>query len=187
MTAFFRRHLVPMLVAFVTAAVIAGGPALAEVIADYARDADKVDGRHAVSAEASVENRKAKLVATDATTGRLPNNIIAVAPDSAKLNGYSHGQLRSLHSPIHGAWTGGTASIYSEGLLLLASSTSSLRTSFVLPPDHEPGTPVFAHIVYREFSEGACSWYVVTRGSRGPENGTTTTQGGESCPRRPKA
>lgn len=81
MVALLRRHASTMLVAFVTAAVTAGGPAIAASIADYAKDADKVDGKHAVGAGTSVTNRAGKLVATNATTGRLPNNIIASALD----------------------------------------------------------------------------------------------------------
>ena len=51
-----------------------------------ATNADKVDGRHAVPASATVAGRRGKLVATD-TTGRLPNNIIAKAPDADRVDG----------------------------------------------------------------------------------------------------
>lgn len=53
----------------------------------FAHDSDKVDGKHAVSAGATVDTRKGKLVATNTTTGRLPNNIIAKAPDADLLDG----------------------------------------------------------------------------------------------------
>lgn len=53
----------------------------------FAHDSDKVDGKHAVSSGASTDTRKGKLVATNATTGRLPNNIIAKAPDAGLLDG----------------------------------------------------------------------------------------------------
>jgi hypothetical protein len=63
----------------------AGGPVVAAAF--DARNADKVDGKHAVGAKAGVEQRKGKLVATSPTTGRLPNNVIAKAPDAARLGG----------------------------------------------------------------------------------------------------
>lgn len=66
-----------------------GGPAVSAVSAVFdAQNADKVDGKHAVGAGASTANRKGKLVATSGTTGRLPNNIIAKAPDANKLDGF---------------------------------------------------------------------------------------------------
>lgn len=52
-----------------------------------AKNADKVDGKHAVSASASSARRKGKLVATSPKTAKLPNNIIAKAPDADKLDG----------------------------------------------------------------------------------------------------
>lgn len=84
-----------MLVAMATAAITAGGPAIAASIADYARNADQVDGKHAVGAATTSAKRAGKLVATN-SSGRLPNNIIAKAPDAAKLNGRSAAQVRPL-------------------------------------------------------------------------------------------
>ena len=79
-----RKHLSTILVAMVTAAVTAGAPAIAAAF--DALNADKVDGKHAVGAGASVTKRKGKLVATN-KQGRLPNNIIKKAPDANKLDG----------------------------------------------------------------------------------------------------
>jgi hypothetical protein len=62
-----------------------GGPALAAAV--FANNSDKVDGKHAVGAGASVDKRKGKLIATNKRTGRLPNNIIAKAPNSKTLDG----------------------------------------------------------------------------------------------------
>jgi hypothetical protein len=59
----------------------------------YAVNADKVDGKHAAAAGASISQRKGKLVATSGTSGRLPNNIIATAPNAAKLQGLAGNQL----------------------------------------------------------------------------------------------
>lgn len=81
-----RRHLPTIVVAMVTAAVTAGGPAIAATIADYATNADMVDKKHAVGAGAKPADRAGKLVATN-SVGRLPNNIIAKAPDSSRLGG----------------------------------------------------------------------------------------------------
>lgn len=89
MFAFVRAHISVVVVAMVTAAVTAGGPAIAATIADYAKDADKVDGRHAVGADTPTSERRGKLVATNGATGRLPNNIIAKAPDADRLDGIS--------------------------------------------------------------------------------------------------
>ena len=49
-------------------------------------NSDKVDGKHAVGAGATPTSRAGKLVATN-SSGRLPNNIIAKAPDSGLLDG----------------------------------------------------------------------------------------------------
>lgn len=62
-----------------------GGPALAAAV--FANNSDKVDGKHAVGYGATVDDRKGKLVATNGTTGLLPNNIIAKAPDADTLDG----------------------------------------------------------------------------------------------------
>lgn len=81
-----------MIVAMVTAAVTAGGPALADGVrhALFAHNADAVDGKHAVGAGAKPAARAGKLVATN-SAGRLPNNIIDTAPNSARLGGIAPG------------------------------------------------------------------------------------------------
>ena len=60
----------------VVVAALWNGPAIAEAVADYARDSDRVDGFHAVGAGASDDQRAKKLVATN-KNGRLPNGIVA--------------------------------------------------------------------------------------------------------------
>ena len=93
-----RKHLPTMIVAMVTAAVTAGGPALAAAVSQ-AMNADTVDYRHAVGAGASRSNRAGKLVATN-VEGRLPGNIIAKAPNADRLDGVNsakyarHGAVR---------------------------------------------------------------------------------------------
>lgn len=83
-----RRHLSTVLIVLVTVAITAVAPAVAETIADYAKNAGKVDDRSAVGAGATIAKRSGKLVATDAE-GRLPDNIIRKAPDSERLDGLS--------------------------------------------------------------------------------------------------
>jgi hypothetical protein len=82
------RHLKPHLPLIVTAVVVAilatAGPVAARAAFD-ALNAHKVDGFHAVGAAATPAHRAGKLVATNGT-GRLPNNIISKAPNSARLN-----------------------------------------------------------------------------------------------------
>ena len=84
-----KRHMSTVIVAMITAAVTAGVPAIAHGVrhALFAHNADKVDGKHAVASSASTAARKGKLVATSPATGFLPNNIITLAPDAAKLDG----------------------------------------------------------------------------------------------------
>ena len=85
-----RKHALTIAVAAVTAAVTAGAPAIADGVAHamFAHNADKVDDKHAVGAGATIDERKGKLVATNAT-GRLPNDIIATAPNADRLDGAS--------------------------------------------------------------------------------------------------
>jgi len=66
---------------------LAGPSTASSLKATSADNADKVDGKHAVSFGASPAVRAGKLVATSANTGRLPNNIIAKAPNAEKLDG----------------------------------------------------------------------------------------------------
>ena len=80
-----RRHLPIVLTAVVTATVFAAGPTVARAAFD-AVNSDRVDGKHAVSAGASASDRAGKLVATN-KGGRLPNDIIAKAPNSESLDG----------------------------------------------------------------------------------------------------
>ena len=91
MFARIRRHTETIVVAMITAMVTAGAPAIAHGVnhALFAHNADKVDGKHAVASGASTTQRAGKLVATDSTTGKLPDDIIAQAQDSAALQGLS--------------------------------------------------------------------------------------------------
>ncbi|WP_028643958.1 hypothetical protein [Nocardioides sp. URHA0020] len=99
----------------------AGGPALARAV-----NAHTVDHKHAVSASASIKARKGKLVATSKRTGRLPDNIIANAPNARKLAGkvgsayLTKAQVNQI-VPLGGAPTLPTAGV--------ATSTTTFTTT----------------------------------------------------------
>lgn len=80
-----RQHLPIVLTALLTSSVFAAGPSVAQAAYD-AVNSDKVDGKHAVGATATPMGRAGKLVATN-RSGRLPDNIIAKAPDADLLDG----------------------------------------------------------------------------------------------------
>ena len=93
-----RQHITTIVVAATTAGVIAAGPAVARSVVDYARNADKVDGRHAVGSSASSGTRAGKLVATN-SEGRLPNYIVrrvASADNAGTLDGLDSAAFKRL-------------------------------------------------------------------------------------------
>lgn len=81
-----RVHMKSAVIAFVVAAATSGAPAIAEAVARFAENADKVDGFHAVGAKSGRDRRAGKLLATN-SHGSFPNNVIERAPDSARLKG----------------------------------------------------------------------------------------------------
>ena len=84
-----RKNATTVAVAMVTAAVTAAAPAIAHGVkhALFAHNSAAVDGKSAVGADATKKQRRGKLVATDPTTGRLPNGLIKKAPNADKLDG----------------------------------------------------------------------------------------------------
>ena len=92
----FRHHLPIFITAVLTATVFAAGPTVARAAFD-AVNSDKVDGKHAVGASATPANRAGKLVATN-NRGRLPNNIIAKAPDANKVDGVDSSVLLNRYT-----------------------------------------------------------------------------------------
>jgi hypothetical protein len=134
-----------------------GGGAVAKGRYD-AKNADRVDGKHAVSAKASVNQRKGKLVATDPKTGKLPRDIVAISP--------------VLSVPPQGVGVSGNANQSADGVFYPVAGTGELRFGFVVPSAHRPGTPLQVDVVYREDSAGACSWSAVTSGLEGPDSPT---------------
>lgn len=79
-------HLKTFVIGAVAGALFGAAPAVAGSVVRFARNADKVDGFHAVGARQSAEDRAGKLVATN-MNGRLPNDVIRTAPDAARLDG----------------------------------------------------------------------------------------------------
>jgi hypothetical protein len=84
-----KRDNVKFAVVAAVCITLSGFPAAHAAVVGFAKNADKVDGKHAVSSTASATLRKGKLVATSRKTGRLPNNIIAKAPNAQRLGGRS--------------------------------------------------------------------------------------------------
>lgn len=103
-----RPHLTTIAVAAATAVVaataVAAGPAVAASVVAYAKNAGAVDGKSAVSNNASISDRKGKLVATGAGSGQLPDNIIAKAPNSARLGGTPLSGLATHYLAAYGNW-----------------------------------------------------------------------------------
>lgn len=125
-----------VLVAMVTAAITAGAPAIAHgVHAAFAHNADKVDGKHAVGSGATTASRKGKLVATSPATGRLPNNIIATAPNAAKLQGKTLAAW-DAERVFDGPWPASDPTFTSNGgTVVIFASGSAFRS-----PDADSGT-----------------------------------------------
>ncbi|MDQ3991873.1 MAG: hypothetical protein M3245_06165 [Actinomycetota bacterium] len=108
-----RRHVETAVVAVVASVVTAAAPTIAAQF--DASNADRVDGKHAVSARASIAERTGKLVATN-RLGRLPNNIIGKAPDAGRLDGLDSTEFVRSDSPIDAATLGGApASAFQPG------------------------------------------------------------------------
>ena len=97
-----KRHLGVAVTAAVVSSVFAVGPHVAQA-AVSAINADKVDGKHAVGAGATVARRAGKLVATNGS-GRLPDNIIATAPNAARLGGKHPAAYRVTANGLRGGF-----------------------------------------------------------------------------------
>jgi hypothetical protein len=101
MLGFIRREAKLLLTAGFCLVVGLATPAIGHGVehALFAHDAHKVDGKHAVGFAATKAVRAGKLVATSRNTGRLPNNIIAKAPNANRLDGIdSSGFSRTGHT-----------------------------------------------------------------------------------------
>lgn len=135
-----RENLKLLIVATVCLAAGWTGPAVAAVT--FAQNSDKVDGKHAVGAGATTTQRKGKLVATSPTTGRLPNNIVAVAPDAARLGAVPAANMRVSSINTRSLLDTGTATLDGFGPWLLAGSTGGFRTIYLVPPGRKAMAPL---------------------------------------------
>ena len=114
------RDLRSAAVALVVSVLVLAAPSVAAKITN----ADTVDGKHAVGAGASVKKRAGKLVATN-KQGRLPNSIIAKAPDANRLDGLDSTALRTLaaapgsvQSGLWSAWGGNSTGYVADAVTL---------------------------------------------------------------------
>ena len=154
-------------VAIAVAVVLSfGGGAVAKATYD-ARNAHKVDGKHAVGAHSTIENRKGKLVATDTKTGRLPSDIVTNVGNSARLGGYTHKQISAIAIPPQGIGVNGVATVGLNGAQLTPTGTGAIRFGFVVPPAHNPADTLWVDLVYGEESAAACAWAIATSGLTG--------------------
>jgi hypothetical protein len=153
---FSRENTKLVVVAAVCLTTALVAPATAAVY--DAVNADKVDGKHAVGAGSTVSQRKGKLVATSGKTGRLPNNIIAKAPNADKLDGVDSAAMRFIDIDLMGANTY-TATKYTAypfyGIELPDNGTATIGQGFVIPPDFR-GKTMKMHILWRT-NETGCS------------------------------
>jgi hypothetical protein len=115
----------------------------------FADRADTVDGKHAVGAGASPAKRRGKLVATN-RKGRLPNNVIAKAPDAARLDGFTGAQLRTVTVPTGGMWVSSPAALDSFGIGVPAPAAPPFPQfggDFVVPDDHVAAHRIRADLI----------------------------------------
>ena len=144
-------------IAAVCLTVGVGTPSMASSMrrAFDASNADRVDGLHATTAAASSTYRRNKLVATDSATGLLPNDIIAQALDSAKLDGIAASSYRALSVSPQGAFGTGGAEPSELGMTLPQDDApTSMSVSFVLPPDHRADAALSVVVDYRTYATG---------------------------------
>ncbi|HEX2240751.1 MAG TPA: hypothetical protein VHJ82_06395 [Actinomycetota bacterium] len=78
----------------VVGSMFAAAPAVAQAVARYARNSDKVDGFHAVAHNESRAARAGRLVATN-SEGRFPKALLGKAPDADRVDGISSEALVS--------------------------------------------------------------------------------------------
>jgi len=162
------KESIKLLAVIVTLVVVGSAVPAAAIIAN----ADKVDGFDAVGYGASISARKGKLVATSKSTGRLPNNIIATAPDSAKLGGKTAAQLRTMSVPVSAGHISGGASL-SLGSVIMPNTSSSWWISLMIPPEHPTSVPISLDLVFGVDGAESCAWQADTLGAVSQVGATT--------------
>jgi len=167
-----REHIRTIVIGGICLLVGLAAPATANQLrTTFADNADKVDGFHAVGSGATTTQRKGKLVATNATTGRLPDNIIATAPNAAKLGGFTPAQLHGLPLTVAGATlVNGSATTAGGGAALPATGNPGILWTFTVPPDYKAGSKITLDLVLESFN-GSCSIVFDASGFAGPVSG----------------
>ncbi|MGH3051649.1 MAG: hypothetical protein ACRDM8_01655 [Gaiellaceae bacterium] len=128
-------------------------------VVDLARNADKVDGKHAVAFGTAVGKRKGKLVATSPQTGLLPSNIISRVPRSDRADRADDAdRLDGLDS-----------SAFAQGLWAVVNSNGSLARGRGAVSAASLGVDGQCQVVF-DRNVAACA-YVATLGDAGPSTG----------------
>jgi hypothetical protein len=179
---FSREHMKLAAVAVVSGLVALSAPAAAGAVYD-AVNADKVDGKHAVKSDATVKNRKGKLVATSATTGRLPNNIIAKAPDADRLDGLDSTKLHYVNLDVMSVYTasgatGNTGYGPPFGLHLIDNGTSTVGATVAIPPDFT-GTTMKVHLLWH-IDQTSCHIQLLPNSTAVSHTGRALSSGGSA-------
>lgn len=123
-TAGLRRDLRTALVAAVVAILVTSTPSIAAKV----KNADKVDGKHAVAAKASVAKRAGKLVATD-KSGYLPNDIVRKPADADRLDGLDSTAFRPRTAAPGELMTGIVAMVTANTTNSSAATTATFPAS----------------------------------------------------------
>lgn len=182
------KKMSPSMVVALVALFLALTGTAAAITVSYALNADKVDGKHAVGAAASVSSRKGKLVATSATTGRLPANIIRnVGVDFANImavnqnfSGATNVATVTINAPSVG-WVvvrfDGEAYVAANDSLTVAASDVSQQWLVNDGNVTLDQTGSFSHTRVYKVSAGSHSFYAVVQRYIGSGSGIGSIYG----------
>jgi hypothetical protein len=155
-------------VAVAAASLVVAAPKVVDTVAN----ADKVDGKHAVGAGASLNQRAGKLVATN-SQGRLPDNIIKRVPKAVP------GQVLKGE---WGAWGGGAGSYVETSVPFgqtLPVAIPGARFTVLNNGETTTECPGPGRVVPR----GWLCVYTVTQGNVSGLNGYNATNGNDNTSR----
>ena len=169
-----NKPLIAVMTMLVVVALLASAPAIAGSVADYARNAGKVDGIHAVRASAGVDARAGKLVATN-PAGYLPGGIVQTVPNARRVQGFtpdrivragervSSGHIENFHSRGFAGVHRSSVTAPGRGILLLWG-----QFPVEWDPDSEPGsyTSLAATFAVDDEQVGVPQLVEVERGTR---------------------
>jgi hypothetical protein len=128
-------------------------------VVDLARNADKVDGKHAVAFGTAVGKRKGKLVATSPQTGLLPSNIISRVPRADRADRADDAdRLDGLDS-----------SAFAQGLWAVVNSNGTLARGRGAASAGSLGVDGQYQVIFNQNVAGCA--YFATLGDAGPSTG----------------